>query len=168
MNWYFFALKRFPSEGRSSRAEYWWFTLILSAACLLIGTVEQVLYGENQLFVGIFALLHLPTIVLVSVRRMHDVDRSGLWFFIPPVFFVLACLPGTPWANRFGPEAPRLPGKQQYPALSDIPAVKAPVERPDVIAELERLAALRANGSLTEAEYEVMKADALSSGGRRA
>ncbi|WP_162238941.1 SHOCT domain-containing protein [Methylobacterium sp. Leaf85] len=32
----------------------------------------------------------------------------------------------------------------------------------DVIAEIEGLAQLRANGSLSEAEFEVMKAQALS------
>jgi uncharacterized membrane protein YhaH (DUF805 family) len=164
VNWYFFALKRFPDEGRSCRAEYWWFTLVSSVSCLVISFVELVLYNESQLFSGIFALLHIPTAVLVSVRRMHDVDRSGWWILLPPVSFVFACLPGTPWVNQFGPEAPLLPGKMRATAETTAPARKAFAEGYDVIAEVERLAALRARGGLSEAEFEVMKADALSRG----
>lgn len=46
----------------------------------------------------------------VSVRRLHDTDRSGWWFLIafslvigPIILLVFMALDGTPGDNRFGP-----------------------------------------------------------------
>ena len=51
--------------------------------------------------------LILPSLA-VSVRRLHDIDRTGWWVLIGATFIgtlVLiywACLPGTSGSNRFG------------------------------------------------------------------
>ena len=72
----------FDFSGRSSRAEYWYFTalmwfvnlLILLAQQLLGEAVEGVLVLVNALFgLGTF----IPSIS-VTVRRLHDINRSGL------------------------------------------------------------------------------------------
>ena len=55
-------------------------------------------------------LLFLPYLG-VSIRRLHDTDRSGWWFLIvlvpligPIWFLVLTFLDGTIGDNRFGPD----------------------------------------------------------------
>jgi len=74
----------FDFSGRSSRAEYWYFTalmwfvnlLILLAQQLLGEAVEGVLMLVNALFgLGSF----IPSIS-VTVRRLHDINRSGFVF----------------------------------------------------------------------------------------
>lgn len=57
----------------------------------------------------LYALLVFIPSLAVSVRRLHDQDKSG-WFyllnFIPfggLVLLVFYCLPGTPGLNRYGP-----------------------------------------------------------------
>jgi uncharacterized membrane protein YhaH (DUF805 family) len=54
--------------------------------------------------------LFLPSLA-VSVRRLHDLDRSGWWILL--VFVILIgwivlivwnCTKGTPGPNRFGPD----------------------------------------------------------------
>ena len=51
--------------------------------------------------------LILPSLA-VSVRRLHDIDRTGWWVLIgltvigTIVLIYWACLPGTPGSNRFG------------------------------------------------------------------
>jgi uncharacterized membrane protein YhaH (DUF805 family) len=54
--------------------------------------------------------LFLPGLA-VSVRRLHDTDRSGWWvllFLIPLigaiVLLIWYCSRGTPGGNRFGPD----------------------------------------------------------------
>jgi uncharacterized membrane protein YhaH (DUF805 family) len=65
--------------------------------------------------------LFLPSLA-VTVRRLHDIDRSGWWFFISfapivgqLVMLIFLCTSGTKGANRFG----------MGPAGSTIPEVFA-------------------------------------------
>lgn len=169
MTGYFKAMRRFGGmSGRASRAEYWSFYLVvfllLIAAAIFDNLFET---GQTDQGVGIiFAVVwtvHLIPQIAVLVRRLHDTDRSGWWFWISLtgigslVLLVFACLGGTPGPNRFGPspygEAGASPGAASQGQQT------APR---DVIAEVERLAELRAKGSLSDAEFEIMKARALN------
>jgi uncharacterized membrane protein YhaH (DUF805 family) len=115
--------------GRATRAEYWWwylFTMVLFVPLYLIAlimTAVSVESGSGQsssagsgvslvlflvLFVVALALL-VPTIS-VLVRRLHDTDRSGWWYWISVVPFVggiilivLLVLESTPGPNQYGP-----------------------------------------------------------------
>jgi uncharacterized membrane protein YhaH (DUF805 family) len=59
---------------------------------------------------GIYGLAVLIPTLAVSVRRLHDIDRSGWWILIGLVpllgvivLLVFALLEGTPGDNRYGP-----------------------------------------------------------------
>ena len=59
---------------------------------------------------GIYACAVLIPAIAVTVRRLHDTDRSGWWFLIvlipvigPIVLLVFMIIDGTPGPNRFGP-----------------------------------------------------------------
>ena len=62
--------------------------------------------------VGLYYLLALANVVVslpLTIRRLHDTDRSGWWVLIALVPFVgwivllvFACLAPTPGPNRFG------------------------------------------------------------------
>lgn len=62
-------------SGRARRAEYWWFTLFNVIVGLLLGALSEDLAGIYSLAV------FLPSIS-VMVRRLHDIGRSGWWFWI--------------------------------------------------------------------------------------
>jgi uncharacterized membrane protein YhaH (DUF805 family) len=53
--------------------------------------------------------LLLPAIA-ISVRRLHDIDRTGWWVLIGAtiighiLLLVWFCTKGTPGRNRFGPD----------------------------------------------------------------
>ena len=55
----------------------------------------------------------------VSVRRLHDTDRSGWWLLLNIVPFggivvlVFSCLESTPGPNRFG-ASPKYPAPTGY------------------------------------------------------
>ena len=59
---------------------------------------------------GLFSLAVLIPSIAVSVRRLHDIDRTGWWVLIglvplvgQIVLLVFHVLDSTPGPNRFGP-----------------------------------------------------------------
>ncbi len=112
------SLKRWNDfRGRSSRTEYWNFALFTAIVVLLIPAFAEVISGDDEsplsLFASLFALLYalvtfIPNIAL-SVRRLHDIGRSGWWWFIGliPILNLLlviwAIFPGEEGDNRYGP-----------------------------------------------------------------
>jgi uncharacterized membrane protein YhaH (DUF805 family) len=88
MNWYLEGLKKYATfSGRARRKEYWFFslfnlivTLILIAVDLTTGTFSAAL-GMGFLD-GIYTLAVVLPCLAVTVRRLHDTDRSGWWLFI--------------------------------------------------------------------------------------
>jgi uncharacterized membrane protein YhaH (DUF805 family) len=116
MEWYLAVLKRYAEfNGRSRRKEYWMFTLynmVIFTVFYLAGLVTVLRGSISVVFFGLALVYWLATLVpglAVSVRRLHDIDKSG-WFLliglIPLVgiaLLVLVCLDGTPGDNRFGP-----------------------------------------------------------------
>ena len=103
----------FNYAGRASRSAYWWFALF------------EVLAWVGVLILAlIFAALHVPAISILlyvaavigsilvglplTVRRLHDTDRSGFWYLIVLVpvggivLLVFTLLDGTPGPNRYG------------------------------------------------------------------
>ena len=101
--------------GRASRNEFWYFVLRniiiiigLSIIDAIIGTLGTFSNGIGLLG-GIYTIAVLIPSIAVSVRRLHDTDRSG-WLFlfvlIPLigliVFLVFMLQDGTPGANQYG------------------------------------------------------------------
>ncbi len=100
-------------SGRACRSEYWFFALFVVIVDVVANVVDAAA-GTSLLGVIIGLALFLPNLA-VSVRRLHDIDRSGWWVLlglIPVVGWVIvivwACTRGTPGPNRFGPDS--LPG----------------------------------------------------------
>ena len=117
MNWYFDVLKRYAVfRGRARRKEYWMFFLfnvIISFVLMfidgLIGLTSQSGFGVGPLY-GLYLLaLFIPS-VAVSVRRLHDTNRSAWWLLIGLVpllggliLVILMCFESQPEENRYGP-----------------------------------------------------------------
>ena len=123
MGWYLEALKKYAVfGGRSRRKEYWYFvlfslivSLVLSAVDALLGTFSS--STNVGLLGGIYGLAIIIPSIAVSVRRLHDIDRTGWWVLISLVpvigtivLLVFAVLDGTPGENRFGPN-PKASGR---------------------------------------------------------
>jgi uncharacterized membrane protein YhaH (DUF805 family) len=115
MNWYIEVIKKYAVfEGRARRKEYWYFILInvlisfaLTFVDGLTGTLNpEIGYG---LLSGIYTLAILLPSISVTVRRLHDTNRSGWWFFIVliPILGAIALLiflvlDGKSETNRHG------------------------------------------------------------------
>ena len=116
MGWYLEAFKKYAVfGGRSRRMEYWSFVLfnfvvfvVLVGIDALLGTFSSA--SGVGLLSGIYGLATLVPILALSVRRLHDIDRSGWWYFInlipligAIVMLVFTLLDSTPGHNRYGP-----------------------------------------------------------------
>lgn len=158
-------------RGRASRGEFWGFS-ILTTIIIFVALVIDAVYisgpgSEEHRFAGLVTLLHLLPTLAVSIRRLHDTDRSGwlLLINIIPLLGVLlllvwTCQAGTAGPNRFGLDPL---GGRATPFGVEPTMVASPVTR-DVIAEIERLAQLKANGALSASEFEILKAQAVGRG----
>jgi len=82
MNWYLDVLKNYAVfTGRARRTEYWMFFLLNFTIAFVIGFVEGLVGGPGVIGVLYFLAVLIPGIA-VSVRRLHDTGRSGLWLLI--------------------------------------------------------------------------------------
>ncbi len=71
-------------KGRANRAEYWYWRLFEFFVAYASFRLDQIIFekssGSFSLFV--FFITFLPGIS-VSVRRLHDLDKSGWWLLLP-------------------------------------------------------------------------------------
>jgi uncharacterized membrane protein YhaH (DUF805 family) len=99
MNGYLEVLKNYAVfDGRAGREEYWQFTLLnIIISIALYVTI-------NELWAVYTVAVLIPTIA-VSIRRLHDIDRSGWWVLsviVPVVLLFLMLLDGKPGQNQYG------------------------------------------------------------------
>jgi len=82
MTWYLQVLKKYAVfSGRAHRTEYWTFVLINLIVTLALYAIESLAGGPGVLG-GLYSLAVLIPSLAVSVRRLHDTNRSGWWLFI--------------------------------------------------------------------------------------
>jgi len=110
INWYVTVLKKYAEfNGRARRSEYWYFTLFN----LIISIALQ--FVDNSLGTAFISLIYSLAVLIpglaVSVRRMHDVGKSGWYILIPIYNLILACTEGQEGPNEYGPD-PKRPGMQ--------------------------------------------------------
>ena len=71
-------------SGRAPRAEYWWFYLGTVIVQIPLTIIDKVIggFGDFSLFSSLFSLATLIPWLAVTVRRLHDTDRSGWWLLV--------------------------------------------------------------------------------------
>ena len=109
VNYYVGCLKNYAKfDGRARRKEYWMFCL----GNIIIGFVLGFILGiiGAPTYIGyIYSLAVLVPSIAVTVRRLHDIGKSGVWYFInfiPCVgsiwLIVLLCQDSMPGENEYG------------------------------------------------------------------
>ncbi len=101
--------------GRARRKEFWLYTLVIMIVSVILSIIDGALGLADSVAPGlglislIFTLLVFIPGLAISIRRLHDTDRSGWWVllaFIPIIgslvllFFLVT--KGTEGENRFG------------------------------------------------------------------
>ena len=104
-------------DGRARRKEYWMFSLFNFIVCIVLNILAQVLANISAIGVifGFLPLIYSLAILLpgigLSIRRLHDTNRSGWWLLISLVplvgiivLIVFAVQEGTKGDNQYGPD----------------------------------------------------------------
>ena len=103
--------KLFSFEGRIGRGTYWKFVLIYLAIMGVTFGIASA--AENGFFTFLAVVVYLVLLVIgiaTSVKRWHDRDKSGAWYFITfvpivgPIWALVeqGFLPGTDGPNQYG------------------------------------------------------------------
>ena len=84
--------KIFKFSSRSSRSEYWYFSMFFSFLYMFGlyientimggGLLEKLTTGEPIISQPIISLFTTVPLIALTVRRLHDVNRSGWWFWL--------------------------------------------------------------------------------------
>jgi len=118
MSWYLAVLKKYAVfGGRARRKEYWMFVLVNALIAVGLGVLD----GDQGVLAGLYSLAVLVPSLAVSVRRLHDTNRSGWWLLIALiplagaiVLLVFTLQDSDRIENRYGPSPKYIVG---YPEL---------------------------------------------------
>jgi len=113
MHWYLEVLKKYALfTGRARRSEYWYFFLLSIIIAVVLAMVDSVVRKITGIGFGLFGTLYSLAVLVpgiaVSIRRLHDTDRSGWWLLlalVPIVGLVLLVFmveDSNAGTNRFG------------------------------------------------------------------
>lgn len=116
MDWYMSVLKKYAVfSGRAGRKEFWMFALFnlfFIVAAIILDNILGTTIGRGRygLFYSLYTIAVFVPNLSVSIRRLHDTNRSGWWLLISaiPVIGAIMLLiflieSGDPGDNRYGP-----------------------------------------------------------------
>lgn len=101
-------------EGRARRSEYWFYTLFIWIVQMILYVLGIIILGKSpedgtNIFMSIFTLATFVPSLAVFWRRMHDIGKSGAWFFLnlvpcigSIVLLVFEITDSQPGENQFG------------------------------------------------------------------
>lgn len=113
MNYYSICLSKFADfSGRARRREYWTFVLVNCLIALLL-LILGLAFGEDSpasnIMVTIFYLIMLVPNLSVSVRRLHDIGKSGWYMFLSLIpliggliLLIWSLMDSEPGENQYG------------------------------------------------------------------
>lgn len=120
LDWFKKAFKNtFNYSGRARRKEFWYFMLITAVISFVAGiidyTVGDQLIRNDEALKGLVGFILFFPGLAVSVRRLHDIGKSGWWYLISIVPLIGALVlmfwflnDTTPVTNKWGKPAKRV------------------------------------------------------------
>ena len=113
-------------SGRARRAEFWYFTLasfLIYIIFAVLTAITGVAIDGSPLLAIVFAIFYLSLIILtlaVTVRRLHDINKSGWYYFISLIPLVGSIIllvwlftDGDRLVNNYGDD-PKNPGIPKF------------------------------------------------------
>jgi uncharacterized membrane protein YhaH (DUF805 family) len=95
-------------RGRASRSAFWWFQLLAVIAYAVVSVISDRSTVAGIILDIIVGVPILVTNIALAVRRLHDSDHTGWWWwicFVPLVGWIVSIvfflLPSTPGPNRY-------------------------------------------------------------------
>lgn len=109
----YWTVNYFNFSGRARRKEYWWILLLNILILSALSIIDVILWpslGTDGLLATLYSLLTFIPNLAISIRRLHDIGRSGWWlllYFLPIigwlVLLIFSLTNSTPGDNQWGP-----------------------------------------------------------------
>jgi len=144
MNHYLDGLQRyFDFSGRATRTQFWMFALISWGISLVLALLDALTGFTTETGVGILSSFYWLAILIpglaLSIRRLHDTNRSGWWlllFLVPiigAIWILILYIQGShPADNQYGPN----PHGGSAPPASPEPVAQWTTDQPPPMAPL--------------------------------
>ncbi|SUD90071.1 DUF805 domain-containing protein [Psychrobacter phenylpyruvicus] len=108
-DWFKKAIKNtFNYKGRARRKEFWYFTLIASIIIFIAFVLDEIL-DTPEMLTGLSGFILFFPSLAVTIRRLHDIGKSGWWYLITAIPFIGSlvllywnCLDTSPEGNQWG------------------------------------------------------------------
>ena len=107
-------------EGRARRSEYWYFFLFNFIVTMVISVLVNAL-SLPSFISGLVSLALLVPGLAVAWRRLHDIGKSGAWYFLglipiigTIILLIWLCKDSDPGENQFGPNPKGMDDIQAY------------------------------------------------------
>ena len=97
-----FFINYFEFNGRSSAGAYWYFALWSFLLVILFAVMDLTfdLVDKYLNFSNLFSLVTLLPGISLSIRRLHDINKSGWWFLLS--ITLIGLIPLIYWACQRG------------------------------------------------------------------
>ena len=108
MNWYFDGWKRYAQfSGTASREAFWMFFLV-NVLISMVFVVLEVFFQATWQIDALYSLLVFLPMLSLTVRRLHDTNRSAWWLLVVLVpaigmviLFIILALPSDSSDQKF-------------------------------------------------------------------
>ena len=111
-------------SGRARRKEYWYFVLFNCIVQVILTVIGMIIFGSDnstyRILASIYSLAVLVPGLAVTWRRLHDIGKSGAFYFIgliPLVGWIIVlvyfCKDSEPGTNQYGP-SPKYPNRYDF------------------------------------------------------
>jgi uncharacterized membrane protein YhaH (DUF805 family) len=155
-------------KGRTDKNSFWVGVWVFGALNILALAGLAVATGSTpekpSVSVALLTLASWYPWTALTVRRLHDSNRSGWWLLsfvtvvgMVPLLYWLLLSGGTHGPNRFGPDTAKREPKAKADALAPVSTASSSAPPADAVADLKQLAKLRDDGVLTEDEFTAQK-----------
>jgi uncharacterized membrane protein YhaH (DUF805 family) len=108
-------------DGRARRSEYWYYVLCNYIVIFLLAMIASAMSGYGFILVGIYLLAIIVPSIAMVVRRLHDVGKSGAFYFIALIpiiggiwLFVLLVTDSDYGPNQYGPNPKGIGNKDNF------------------------------------------------------
>jgi uncharacterized membrane protein YhaH (DUF805 family) len=95
-------------RGRASRSAFWWFQLLAVIAYAVVSVISNSSTVAGIILDIVIGIPMVVTNIALAVRRLHDSNHTGWWWwigFVPLVGWIVSIvfylMPSTPGPNRY-------------------------------------------------------------------
>lgn len=111
MHWYLDVIKNYVGfSGRATRTEFWMFVLINFIISIIAMLIDYFLLHGLRIINTLYSLAVFLPGLAVTVRRLHDIGRTGWWILIGLIpilgwiwLIVYYCTDSQDTENAYGP-----------------------------------------------------------------